>query len=130
MDNKFFKASKKAIPVSIEKSLLNFFPHAINIEWNGTGEYFEALFYSDEVEHIAKLNKKGSLMEYKKNIRITEIPDAIRAKATEQGEIMSAICIFPEQAVRYEIITRNEKLERDLLLMDDQGNLLEKKQMD
>ncbi len=126
MDNHFFNASKNSIPGFIERSLLAFFPKAINIEWNVTGEYFEALFYNDEAEHIAKLTPQGSLMEYKRNIRISEIPDVIRARAVEQGEILSAICIFPQQAVKYEIITRNENLNRALLLIDDQGNLLEK----
>lgn len=127
MDNMFFKKSKKSIPDSIKKRFLSFFPKAFNVEWNKMDDYFEALFYNDDVEHIAKLSHEGALMEYKKNIRISDIPEFIKAKAAEQGEIMSAIIIFPQQTVQYEIITRNENLSRDLLLLDDQGNLLEKK---
>ena len=123
----FFRKSKKSIPDLIKKRFLTFFPKAINIEWNKMDHYFEALFYFDKVEHIAKLTDEGNLIEYKKNIRITEIPKVIQEKAAEQGEIMSAIIIFPDQEVKYEIITRNKNLSRDLLLLDNQGNLLEKK---
>jgi len=108
MSFSFLKKDHKSIPEFINLKLFTFFPRAINIEWNKNQNTFEALFYMDEVELIAKLNDKGELIEYKKNIRKNEIPETVRLKTCEHGEIMSAIAIY-------------------LLILDSQGTLLEKR---
>lgn len=127
MSFSFLKKDHKSIPGFINQNLLTFFPRAINIEWNKTQNTFEALFYMDEVELIAKLNDKGELIEYKKNIRKNEIPETVRLKTCEHGEIMSAIAIYFGEEEHYEIIIRQKDLVRYLLILDSQGTLLEKR---
>ncbi|MDP2722851.1 MAG: hypothetical protein Q8O72_08845 [Bacteroidales bacterium] len=121
----FFKRDHKSIPENITPKLLAIFPRAINIEWNKAGDNFEALFYMDEVEYIARLSEKGLLLEYKKNVRTNEIPEKISLTATGHGEIMSAIAIYQGETLVHEIIVRKPDLSRYLLLLDDEGHLLE-----
>ena len=127
MNFSFLKKDHKSIPKFINQKLLAFFPRTINIEWNKNQNTFEALFYMDEVELIAKLNDKGELIEYKKNIRKNEIPEIVGLETYKHGEIMSAIAIYFGEEVHYEIIIRQKDLVRYLLILDSQGILLEKR---
>jgi len=127
MNFSFLKKDHKSIPKFINQKLLAFFPRAINIEWNKNQNTFEALFYMDEVELIAKLNDKGELIEYKNNIRKNEIPEIVGLETYKHGEIMSAIAIYFGEEVHYEIIIRQKDLVRYLLILDSQGILLEKR---
>ncbi|MBU3926940.1 MAG: hypothetical protein KKB74_03980 [Bacteroidetes bacterium] len=129
MNFSFLKKDHKSIPEFINQKLLAVFPRAINIEWNKNQNTFEALFYMDEAELIAKLNEKGELIEHKKNIRKNEIPETIGLKTYEHGEIMSAIAIYFGEEVHYEIIIRQKDLVRYLLILNSQGTLLEKRKV-
>jgi hypothetical protein len=119
-----FKNSPKAIPDSVKSGLLLHFPKAINIEWNRLEDTFEAVFYLEEVEQIAKLSPDGTLIESKKNLWLDEVPPIISEKIGEYGEMMSAIEISSITGTTYEIIIRKKDFNRFLLLFDNQGNLL------
>ncbi|MFA5418035.1 MAG: hypothetical protein WC341_06210 [Bacteroidales bacterium] len=123
----FFKKDFESIPENIILKLLAIFPRAINIEWNIAGDNFEALFYMDETEYIARFSEKGSLLEYKKNVLTNEIPDKIAHIPSNLGEIMSAIVSFKGKKLKYEIIIRRQDLSRYLLQLDDEGRLIEMK---
>lgn len=122
-----FKSSAKSIPGRIKKGLLMHFPNAINIDWTASDNSYEAIFYLEEIEHIAKLSSDGILLEYKKNLWLDEVPEIIGTKAAEHGEMMSAIAIYTGKKVKYEIIIRKKDFNRFLLLYDHQGNLLKNK---
>jgi hypothetical protein len=119
-----FKNSSKSIPDSVKSGLLQHFPKAINIEWNKIDDTFEAIFYLNEVEQIAKLSADGTLLETKKNLWLDEVPQFISVKIGEYGEMMSAIEITSGTEITYEIIIRKSDFNRFLLLFNNQGNLL------
>lgn len=119
-----FKNSAKSIPDSVKSGLLLYFPNAINIEWNKVDSAYEAIFYLDEVEHIAKISEDGRLLEFKKNLWLDEVPQVIGSKIDEYGEMMSAIEISSGTEKKYEIIIRKKDFDRFLLLFDNNGNLL------
>jgi hypothetical protein len=122
-----FKNNSKSTPQAVKKGLLMHFPNAINIEWNNSDNKFEAVFYLEEIEHIAKLSPEGILLEYKKNLWLDEVPENIGSKASEHGEMMNVIAIFTGKKVKYEIIIRKKDFDRYLLIFDSDGNLLKNK---
>jgi hypothetical protein len=119
-----FKNNTKAIPDSVKSGITLHFPQAINVEWNKIDGAYEAIFYLNEVEHIAKIADDGSLIEYKKNLWLDEVPQFIGGKINEYGEMMSAIEISAGIEKKYEIIIRKQDFNRFLLLFDNNGNLL------
>jgi hypothetical protein len=119
-----FRSNAKSIPGKIKKGLLLHFPNAINIDWTASDNSYEAIFYLEEIEHIAKISSDGILIEYKKNLWLDEVPETIGTKAAEHGEMMSAIAIYAGKKIKYEIIIRKKDFNRFLLLYDQQGNLL------
>jgi hypothetical protein len=125
--NIFFKNNAKSVPGVIKKELLVHFPEAINIDWTSLDTYYEAVFYLEEIEHIAKFSLEGQLLEYKKNLWLDEVPKIISSKAAEHGEMMSAIAIYAGKKVKYEIIIRKKDFNRFLLIFDNFGNLIKNK---
>lgn len=121
---KLFITPFKTIPERIKSELLSHFPHALNIEWEKRKDVFEAIFYVDEVEHIAKISETNGLLEYKKNLRIDELPSNISEECRNAGEIMNAIANFIDSKLFYEIIVRDKEFNRTLLLLNQDGKLL------
>ncbi len=118
-----FKSHVKNVPNTVVKCLTNHFPEAINVEWEAKENIFEAVFYLNEIEHIAYINEKGKLIEYKKNLWINELPISINAEAEKIGEIMNAIVIYRTPEQFYEIIVRNKEFNRTLMLFNSNGIL-------
>ena len=85
---------------------------------------YEAIFYLNDVEHIAQISDKGVLLEYKKNLWPDELPDVIKKAGNSFGEIMNGIVIYKDEEVFYEVIIRNEKLDRFEYLFGQNANLL------
>jgi hypothetical protein len=50
------------------------FPGAFNIDWDIRQDGFEAIFYIEDAEHIARLSMEGAVVEYKKNLWPNELP--------------------------------------------------------
>ena len=119
-----FKNHNKNIPLPVIKCLKANFPSAINIEWEQKENKFEAVFYLNEVEHIAQISDNGQLIEYKKNLWINDLPELLKTEAAKIGEIMNAIVIFRNKNEFFEIIIRNKDFSRKLLIFDQNGNLL------
>ena len=110
--SKIFKSQSKSIPDEAKKQLEKCFPHAKNIEWEIKNDICEAIFYLNDVEHIAKLTKDGILLEYKKNLWLDELPENIKKAGNSFGEIMNGIVIYKGNDIIYELIVRNENLDR------------------
>lgn len=119
-----FKINTKIIPEAVERSFLEHFPGAINVEWNTTANMYEAVFYLKETEHIARFSHDGKLFRYSYNVRLDNIPVVIRKHSEEFGEIMSAITILNDSGMRHEIIVRKKNFTRHLLIFDHDGNIL------
>ena len=122
---KIFGQTTKKIPDTIIQQLIQQFPDAINIEWDVKNEYYEAVFYVNETEHIAKIVKDSGLTGYKKNLKLDELPELITSECQKSGEIMNAIAIFTKNSVLYEVIIRDINFNRTLLLLSKSGELLE-----
>ncbi len=119
-----FKSHPKNIPDTVAQCLKTNFPEAINLEWETKENIFEAVFYLNEVEHIAHITPEGKLIEYKKNLWVNELPALINTEATKLGEIMNAIVIIGEEQQFFEVIIRDSNYNRKLLLFDKNGILL------
>jgi hypothetical protein len=123
--SKIFKSQSKTIPGEVKKQLDNCFPNAKNIEWEIKNNICEAIFYLNDIEHIAQISKKGDLLEYKKNLWPDELPDIIKTVGRAHGEIMNGIIIYKGEEIFYEMIIRDEKLDRFEYLFSKNGDLLE-----
>ena len=123
--SKIFKSQSKTIPGDVKKQLDNCFPNAKNIEWEIKNNIYEAIFYLNDIEHIAQISKKGDLLEYKKNLWPDELPDIIKTVGRTHGEIMNGIIIYKGEEIFYEMIIRDEKLDRFEYLFSKNGDLIE-----
>ncbi len=119
-----FKSQSNKIPHVVIEKLETSFPNAKNIDWEIKGEICEAIFYLNEIEHIAKISKKGVLTEYKKNLWLEELPENVKNGGNSLGEIMNAIAIYRGDETFYELIVRNHKLDRFEHLFNQQGELI------
>lgn len=126
---KIFITAPKTIPESVQKFLITKFPDAINVEWEFKDGLFESIFYLKEVEYIAKISEVKGLLEYKINLIPTELPEQVSSSEDVHGEIMNAIEIHRENELLYEIIVRDKKLNRTLLLLNSSGELLKWKKI-
>ena len=124
---KIFGTSTKKIPDHIISQLLKHFPDALNIDWDIKDDFYEAVFYVDDTEFIAKISEENGLTGYKKNLKLDELPEIINAECEKSGEIMNAIAIYTKSNLLYEIIVRDKEFRRTLLLISKSGEILESK---
>ena len=103
------------------------FKDAINVDWYNRDGYYEAIFYKENLEHIAIFSLTGSLIEYKLYLPEGFLPLPIKNMAETMGEIMNAVMRNKGNMVEYEIIVRDDKLNRHLITLSDIGILLEEK---
>ncbi len=122
---KIFGTSTKLIPDNIISRLLNQFPDAINIEWEIKDDNYEAVFYMNDKEYIAKISKENEITGYKSNLKIEELPEDIKTECEKSGEIMNAIAIYTKSNHLFEIIVRDKEFNRSLLLLSKSGELLQ-----
>jgi hypothetical protein len=122
--SKIFGTYPKPVPEPVRTELNRYFPNAINIEWEHKKNDYEAVFYLNDIEHIARVSETGELTEYKKNLWPEELPEDISGKSRELGEVMNSIAIYKSGACFYEVIIRDTRFKRKLLLFDEAGNLL------
>lgn len=124
-----FKNHPKTIPQNVSTALNTHFPNAMNTEWELKKGMYEAIFYLDEVEHIALISADGQLTEYKKNLWPGELPQRIAEECTQLGEIMNVIAIFRNGHHFFEVIVRDSKLKRKLYLFDESAALIETRKL-
>lgn len=122
---KIFRSYSKSIPEKVKNQLGLNFPNAKNIDWEVKGNEYEAVFYLDEIEHIAQFTVKGNLIEYKKNLWLDELPVIVKNSGSTYGEIMNGIVITRNTNLFYELIIRDSQLDRYVYLFDDKGLLIE-----
>ena len=127
--SKIFKFSNVSLPEAVKQAFSQKFGNSINIEWLRTDDFYEAIFYHEGIEHIAHFDSSGKLLNQKKNLCILSIPQHIKDKASEHGELMNVIEISEEQIVGYELIVRDEALIRFSLLLNDKGGLIHKSKL-
>lgn len=126
---RIFSTGKTKPPKSIEKAFVLNFGHSINIEWHKENENYEALFYIDEMEHIALFAPDGRLLVKKRNLILAMASDAVTLQAEQVGELMNLIEIEKDGNLLYEVIARDGYLDRYYLLLDAAGKMIEKKKL-
>jgi hypothetical protein len=124
--SKIFHFSSVNLPAEVKKSFSEKFGESLNVEWLQSDDFYEAIFYLEEYEHIARFDSTGKILNLKKNLPIELTPLHIREKAAEHGELMNIIEIFEDEVVGYELIVRDEELIRFSLLLNEKGGLLHK----
>lgn len=127
--SKIFKFSNVSLPTEVKDSFAEKFGDSINIEWLQTDDFYEAIFYHDDIEQIAHFDSSGKLLNLKKNLSINTAPPHILEKAKQHGELMNAIEISEEEIVGYELIVRDEALIRFSLLLNEKGGLIHKSKL-
>ena len=125
----FVDTKGKNIPAIVLKSFQNQFDNPLNTEWSKSKEHYEAIFYKDEKEQIARFNLEGKLESLKTNLPLESVPEQIKKKAAEIGELMNAIAIHKENKVTYELIIRDQTLVRYFLYLNANGEVIEKEKL-
>jgi len=105
------------------------FEDAVNIEWFQRENYFEAVFYKNNLEHIALFSLEGIFMEYRINLPTDYLPEPIKKTALSRGEIMSSVMRNKGNMVDYEVIVRDKELNRHLVTLSDIGRIIEVKRL-
>jgi hypothetical protein len=126
---KIFKFTSVSLPPKLKNSFSEKFGTSRNVEWLHTNDFYEAIFYLDEIEHIAHFDANGKLLNLKRNLSIYSIPKHIKEKADQHGELMNVIEIREEEIVGYELIIRDEVLIRFSLLLNEKGGLIQKSKL-
>jgi hypothetical protein len=128
---KILKFSNLSLPEAVEKTFLNKFGNSLNVEWLHTDDFYEAIFYLEEVEHIARFDSVGHLLNLKKNLSRQATPKHIKVTAEQHGELMNTIEIMENnnEVVGYELIVRDEALIRYSLLLNQNGGLIQKSKL-
>ncbi|MEL7585958.1 MAG: hypothetical protein AAGU19_04530 [Prolixibacteraceae bacterium] len=128
--SRILKGSKGLnIPQSVREAFNKQFDNPLNTEWTKTDHLYEAVFYKDELEHIASYRSDGELLNLKVNLPLGTIPEPVSAMVKEHGELMNAIAIHEQDEVKYELIVRDENLIRFFLLVSSSGEVIEKEKL-
>jgi len=117
------------IPQAVKEAFVKQFDNPLNTEWSKTGNHYEAVFYKDELEHIAGYKINGELLNLKINMQLDTVPESILNTVREHGELMNAIAIHEKGKVQYELIVRDEELIRYFLLVGSCGEVIEKEKL-
>ena len=111
------------------QSFNQYFEDAINVEWFKKENHYEAVFYKNNLEHIAIFNLAGILTDYRQNIPAGYLPELIKNIVSSKGEIMNSVMRNKGNMLEYEIIVRDKKLNRYLINLTDIGRLIEEKKL-
>lgn len=122
-------AKASGMPKAVKQAFAKTFNSPLNTEWNQAGDDWEAIFYVDEMEHLARFEATGELLSLKINLPLGQLPDNIKKAVQNEGELMNAIVIKRQQKLMYQLIVRNQKLERFFLLLNSEGEVLEKEKL-
>jgi hypothetical protein len=122
---KIFRRYTKTIPEVVFRQLKESFPNAKNIDWEYKDHHYEAVFYLNDSEYIAQISEKGILLESKKNLWPDQLPDNIKSESNCTGEIMNVILITRGDEQLYEVIIRDERLDRFLFVYNITGDLID-----
>lgn len=116
-------------PKFITNSFSANFPSAINPEWHLIDSGFEAVFQENASEAIAQFNKYGALTEVRRAITANELPQPVLHAIGAFGEIMNLIIVTKKNKVLYEFIFRDKMLNRFLVLVGNDGSVLQNEQL-
>lgn len=111
-------------PEEVKNHFFAFFHNPFNIDWYTEDDFYEAIFYENDLEKIAKYDTEGNFINVKTNISVDQLPQNVLSEAQSFGEIMNAILISNNSETIYEIIFRNKDLVRFELMLDHEGKVI------
>jgi len=111
------------------QSLNQNFENAKNVEWFKKENHFEAVFYRNDLEHIAIFSLSGILIEYRLNLPADYLPEPIKKTALSKGEIMNSVMRNKGNRVDYELIIRDIDLNRHIVTVSDTGRVIEEQNL-
>ncbi len=126
---KIFQSNKTKPTKAVLKSFESIFGQPVNVEWHRENNNYEVLFYIEERENIALFAPDGVLIEKKQNLVLSEASPEVVKQAKYVGELMNLIEITRDGKIFYDVIARDLYLDRYYLLLDHEGNLIEKKKL-
>ncbi len=128
--NKILSGNTNTVtPTAVIDSFNKEFDNPINPEWTKTGDQYEAVFYTDELEHIVRYKANGERISLKTNLPLESVPVPIRSAALNHGELMNAIEIITTNTCKYELIVRDKELKRYFMLVSSAGEVIEKEKL-
>ncbi|RKD91466.1 hypothetical protein [Mangrovibacterium diazotrophicum] len=117
------------VPAAVKTSFTKQFADPLNLEWHKAAEQFEAVFYKEDLEHIARYKVDGEITCLKVNLPLDGLPEAVSTAAQSHGELMNAISILCDETQKYEVIVRDAELNRYFLLISPNGEVSEKEKL-
>jgi hypothetical protein len=119
--HKMIKGNSIVPPLMVKRALYQNFSTPLNIEWFNRDDHYEAIFYIDKLEYLARFEPDGTMAEYKTNLPAESLPERISKTARSEGEIMNVVSIHAGQEVSYEIIVRDSNFQRFLTIINQDG---------
>ncbi len=110
--NNFLESERINQPPQVKQSLKKNFDNALNVEWMAKDDHFEAIFYKDNIEHLALFAKDGQLIEYKMNLSEDFLPLPAKSALPSDCEIMNVVLNNRGNSLSYEVIYRDKELRR------------------
>lgn len=84
-----------------------------------TGNDYEALFYENKLERIARFDQSGNLIEVRTNISPMDTAALKNDQVRQMGDLMNYIQIKRGERTTHELIIRRPDHTRLLILLDD-----------
>ena len=123
---KIIKGNSILPPSVCMDSLKSNFDNAINIDWYKKDEYYEAIFYKENIEHIALFGNEGNLIEYRQYLPDEFLPETIKSMLKSYGEIMNFVRKNKGNTIEYEVIIKDSTNIRYMMVISELGNICEK----
>lgn len=114
-------------PEIFETALRANFELAMNVEWFTLGNGFEAVFYQNNLEHLACFDENAALLNYKVNLTEEFLPVFLKESIEGKGEIMNVVLINQGNDIVYEVILRSSPTDRFKMVLSQLGKVLEEK---
>lgn len=117
------KKQKIEVPTEVKKAFATRFPDAKVEEWQKEGDYYEAEFELNKIEHSVLIDAKGDILEVEEEIKVKQLPIAISAYVAKN---------YPKQKIKEAakitnaagVVSYEAEIKSKDLLFDSSGNFL------
>jgi hypothetical protein len=116
-------------PARVVSALYKMYGDLLNVEWFEEEKCYEAVFYHEGMETIARFSEEGELQVSKRNLPLHMVKPQVARQAEIVGELMNLIEITQHGTLFYEIIARDKYLDRYFLLLQENGAVIEKRKL-
>ncbi|MBX0334922.1 hypothetical protein K3G39_16920 [Pontibacter sp. HSC-14F20] len=110
------------VPLEVRQNLLEAFPHAYQIEWEKSGNDYEADFTVHAAEHSALFQQSGELAQYKRAIPSSELPEAVTSSIGRQFsgyKLVEADAFVKNLITSYQVVLKSKTAEVEVVFSAD-----------